>query len=626
MMDLATETLALVDEAWRRGLSTPPAMTVSEWADRSRMLPSENAEPGPWRTDRVPYLREIMDQLSISTATEQVVFMKGSQTGGTEAALNAIGYWIDHAPGSILAVWPSIDMVRRNSRIRIEPLIAGTPAIRAKIVQPKAKEPGNTISQKEFPGGSLMMTGANSATALRSTAARYLVLDEVDAFPMDVDEEGDPVSLAIQRTVTFRGRRKIVMISTPTIAGVSRIERAWLESDRRRYHVPCPHCDAFQRLEWRGVTWPEDEPARAFYACRECGGVIEEHQKPALLAAGRWEAEASGPGKAAGYHLSALYSPFESWGQIAVDFLASKDDPTRLKTWVNLKLGEPFEDRETAPLPAEQLQARAEDLDQLWTELLPDGVAVITAGVDVQDNRIEVELVGWGRNEESWSIDYQIIHGDPAGPEPWNALDRLIGRRFVHPRAVPDLPVMAVAVDSGGHRTSQVMAYSAARLNRRVWAVKGKGGAGVPAWPRRPPKPRKATTAPLHIIGVDGLKHQLLARLRLSEPGPGACHFPSDRDPTWFAGLLAERPIRKYSRGVPRIEWVVDRGVRNEPLDCRIYAIAALAGLGAAGLSLSEAASKVSEAPQRADGTRTQAPAGPAVTTVKSQWMSRFGR
>lgn len=625
-MDIATETLALVDDAWRRGLATPPAMTVSEWADSNRMLPGENAEPGPWRTDRVPYLREIMDHLSINSPTEQVVFMKGSQTGGTEAALNAIGYWIDHAPGSILAVWPSIDMVRRNSRTRIEPLIEGTPAIRKKIVRPRAKEPGNTISQKEFPGGSLMMTGANSATALRSTAARYLVLDEVDAFPMDVDEEGDPVSLAIQRTVTFRGRRKIVLISTPTIAGVSRIERAWLESDRRRYHVPCPHCGAFQPLEWSGVTWPEGEPQRAFYACQECGGVIEEHQKPALLAPGRWEADAPGLGKAAGYHLSALYSPFESWGQIAADFLASKGDPTRLKTWVNLKLGEAFEDRETAPLPAEQLRARAEDLDRPWTELLPDGVAVITAGVDVQDNRIEVELVGWGRNEESWSIDYQIIHGDPAGPEPWNALDRLIGRRFVHPRAVPDLPVMAVAVDSGGHRTSQVMAYSAARLNRHVWAVKGKGGAGVPAWPRRPPKPRKATTTPLHIIGVDGLKHQLLARLRLSEPGPGVCHFPSERDPTWFAGLLAERPIRKYSRGVPRIEWVVDRGVRNEPLDCRIYAIAALAGLGAAGFSLSEATCKVSEAPPQSGCLKTQVPVGPVITTVKSQWMNRIGR
>jgi len=624
---LEAETLALVEEAWCRGLATPPAMTVSEWADQNRLLPGANAEPGPWRTSRVPYLREIMDCLSVSSPVERVVLMKGAQTGGTEAALNAIGYWIDHAPGAILAVWPSIDMVRKNSRTRIEPLVQDTPAIRAKIVPPRSREPGNTIALKEFPGGSLMMTGANSGSGLRSHPARYLTLDEVDGFPADVDDEGDPVSLAIQRTVTYRGRRKIIMISTPTIAGVSRIERAYAESDQRRFYVPCPHCGEFQALIWSGVTWtkePEEEPARAFYACQECGGVIEEHQKPALLAAGEWRAESPGHGKAAGFHLSALYSPFESWGEIAVDFLASKSDPTRLKTWTNLKLGEAFEDRATQTVPIDELQARAEAVERSWTEFLPDGVVVITAGVDVQDNRIEVEFVGWGRNEESWSLDYRIIHGDPAGPEPWAALDALLMRTFRHPRDVPDLRVAASAVDSGGHRTSHVMAYSAARLARRVWAIKGKGGPGIPAWPRRPPKPQRATTTPLHIVGVDGLKSQLFARLRL-EPGtaPGVCHFPADRDFTWFAGLMAERPVRKWTRGVPRIEWIVDRGVRNEPLDCRVYATAALAGLGAAGFSLSDAASRLAETPVRRTEVTTPPKLDEMRPVVRSKWMTR---
>ncbi|KPH80670.1 phage terminase large subunit family protein [Bosea vaviloviae] len=622
MMLLEDETTALVEAAWLRGLTTPPAMTVSEWADQNRLLPGANAEPGPWRTARVPYLREIMDCLSVSSPVERVVMMKGAQTGGTEAALNAIGYWIDHAPGSILAVWPSIDMVRKNSRTRIEPLVQDTPAIRAKIVPPRSREPGNTIALKEFPGGSLMMTGANSAVGLRSHAARYLTLDEVDAFPADADDEGDPVSLAIQRTVTFRGRRKIIMISTPTTAGVSRIERAYAESDQRRYHVPCPHCGEFQALTWCGVTWPKDEPARAFYACQECGGVIEEHQKPSLLAAGEWRPDAPGPGKAAGFHLSALYSPFESWGDIAVDFLASMSDPTRLKTWTNLKLGEAFEDRATQTVPIDELQARAEAAERPWAELLPDGVAVITAGVDVQDNRIEIELVGWGRNEESWSLDYRIIHGDPAGPEPWAALDALLTRTFRHPRDVPDLRVAAAAIDSGGHRTSQVMAYSAARLARRVWAIKGKGGPGVPAWPRRPPKPQKATTTPLHIVGVDGLKSQLFARLRIEAgAAPGACHFPADRDVTWFAGLMAERPVRKWTRGVARIEWIVDRGVRNEPLDCRVYATAALAGLGAAGFSLGDAATRTASAAMRADTEPPRDIAAPRAAVIRSRWV-----
>ncbi|BBF94903.1 phage terminase large subunit family protein [Blastochloris tepida] len=595
MTDLDALTAELVDAAWRRGLAPEPQLTVSEWADRHRMLPTANAEPGPWRTARVPYLKDIMDALSVSSPVERVVFMKGAQTGGTEAGLNAIGYWIAHAPGLILAVWPSIDMVRRNSRTRIDPLIEGTPELRRKIATPRAKDPGNTVALKEFPGGALVMTGANSATGLRSTPARYLMLDEVDAFPADADDEGDPVALAVQRTVTFRGRRKILMISTPTLAGVSRIEKAFAESDQRRFHVPCPHCGTFQVLEWRGIAWPEGEPARAFYACQTCGGVIEEHDKPALLSAGEWRATAPGDGRTAGFHLSALYSPFESWGEIAIDFLASRKDPTRLKTWTNLKLGEPFEDRDTAPLAPDTLQARAED----WGELLPDGVAIVTAGVDVQDTWLAIEIVGWGLGEESWSLAYEAIHGDTARPEVWDALDRLLAQRFPHRRDVPPLPIAAVAIDSGGHRTGEVMTFSAARLNRRVWAIKGRGGPGVPPWPKRPPKARRAALAPVHIVGVDSIKSTLFARLRAGEPeGAGACHFPADRDYAWFGELVAERAVRKYTRGVARLEWVKDAGVRNEGLDTRVYATAALHGLYAAGWRLTDLAVRIKEAPR----------------------------
>ncbi|MDX3805300.1 MAG: phage terminase large subunit family protein [Bosea sp. (in: a-proteobacteria)] len=624
MIDLWDKTIDLVDEAWRRGLATPPAMSVSEWSEEFRRLPSANAEPGPWRNDRTPYLREIMDCLSTSSPVEHVVFMKGAQVGATEAGLNAIAYWIDHAPGLILAVWPSIDMVRRNSRTRIEPLIESTPALRRKIVQPRAKEPGNTIALKEFPGGALMMTGANSAVGLRSTPARYLVLDEVDGFPADADEEGDPVTLAIQRTVTFAGRRKIILISTPTTAGVSRIEKAFEESDQRRYHVPCQHCSAMQPLSWEFVRWPEGEPERAFYACRECGGVMEEHDKPAMLRDGAWIAEKPGAGRPAGFHLSALYSPFESWASIAADFLASKEDPVRLKSWTNLKLGEPFEDRDTAPIAADILQSRADDCDVAWTEVLPDGVVAITAGIDTQNDRLEVEFVGWGANEESWSLEYRIIHGDPIDPEPFASLDRLLLRRFRHPRQVQDLPVLAAAIDAQGHRTAPVMAYSAARLNRRIWAIAGRGGPGIPAWPRRPPKPQRATMAPLHIVGVDGLKSQLMARLRRDAPsGHGICHFPSDRDPAWFAGILSERQVRKYTKGVAQLKWIPDRSVRNEPLDCRIYATAALAGLNAAGFSLSEAARRVAEAPLRTDSPQPGTRANAAPQVKRSRWLER---
>ncbi len=613
MTEITTLTAALVDAAWRAGLKPEPQLTVTEWADKHRMLPGTNAEPGPWRTSRVPYLGEIMNCLSVASPVERVVLMKGAQTGGTEAGLNAIGYWIAHAPGLILAVWPSIDMVRRNSRTRIDPLIEGTPALREKIAPARSKEPGNTVGLKEFPGGALVMTGANSATGLRSTPARYLVLDEVDAFPADADGEGDPVALAVQRTVTFRGRRKVFLISTPTEAGISRIEKAYAESDQRRFFVPCPHCDTHQVLNWRGVTWPEGEPRKAFYACSTCGGVIEEMDKPAMLAAGEWRATAPCDGLTAGFHLSALYSPFESWGEIAADFLASKADPSRLKAWTNLKLGEPFEDRDDAALEADRFMALLEE----WGEDLPEGVAVITAGVDVQGDRLELEIVGWGAGEESWSLEYTVLWGNPAEPAVWQALDAEIMRTFPHPRSGA-MPVRAVAIDSGGHHTQTVYRFARDRAGRRVWAIKGRSGPGVPVWPRRPPRPKdRAKMLAPFIVGVDSAKEVVTTRLRLCESGAGYCHFPVGRDLDYFRQLGAERLIRTWRRGVPVREWRKDPGVRNEALDCRVYGYAALQGLVALGFRLGDEAKRLADLQPR---STVSAPAMPRV--VKSRWMS----
>lgn len=614
-MTLEAETIELIDAAWRRGLAPEPQMTVSAWADAHRMLPTMNAEPGPWRTSRVPYLREIMDCLSTASPVERVVFMKGAQTGGTEAALNAVGYWIAHAPGIILCVWPSLDMVRRNSRTRIEPLIDGTPALRAKIAPARAKDPGNTVSQKEFTGGALVMTGANSATGLRSLPARYLVLDEVDAFPADADGEGDPVALAIQRTVTFRGRRKIVLISTPTDAGASRIEKAYAESDQRRFFVPCPHCDAFQTLKWSGVTWPDGEPSRAFYACEECGGVIDERDKPGMLAAGEWRKTAPGDGRTAGFHLSALYSPFESWAEIAVEFFAVKNDPLRLQPWTNTKLGEPFEDRDAEALDAAGLVARCED----WGDTLPDGVAAITAGVDVQNDRIALEIVGWGKGEESWSLAYEEIWGDPSKPELWRAVDAELLRAWRHPRA-GKMHVRAACVDSGGHHTQTVYRYAQERAARAIWAIKGRGGPGLPVWPRRPPRRQDKQFTP-YIVGVDAAKEIIVARLRLDPPGPGACHFPAGRDLDFFRMLGAERRVRRYHKGVAVMQWRKDPGVRNEALDCRVYAFAALQGLVAAGLRLADEAARIADMPLIEVGDTPATKAAPR--TIRSRWLDR---
>jgi phage terminase large subunit GpA-like protein len=590
-----TTTTLWLDAVYREALAPEPALTVSQWADAHRILPATAAEPGRWRTSRASYLRGVMDALSTSSTVERVVFMKSAQVGATEAGLNWLGFIIAHSPGVALLCMPSLDSVKRNTRLRIDPMIAATPALRDRIAPARSRDSANTTFAKAFPGGMLIMTGANSASALRSTPARYVFLDEIDAYPADLDGEGDPVALAIERAATFRGRRKVLLVSTPTLVGVSRIEKAFEEGDQRHFHVPCPHCGGFQVLAWRAVKWPEGAPGDAYVECQHCQEPIREQDKATMLAAGEWRATAEGDGRTASFHISALYSPFTTWGEIASEFVAVHRDPGRLQTFVNLKLGEPFEDRDTAPLAPDTLQARAEEWDGM-----PENVVLVTAGVDVQNDRLEVEFVGWGRGEESWSLAYEIISGDPSGPEPWNALDRILAKRFRHPKDIADLPVSAVAVDSGGHRTDAVMGFSAQRLNRRIWAIKGRGGPGVPPWPKRPPKARVAAIAPVHIIGVDAIKTTLLARLRSADTaGPGVCHLPADRDYWWFRGLVAERPVRKWFRGVARIEWIVDRGVRNEPLDCRVYATAALQGLYAAGLSLSDLAARVAEAPMR---------------------------
>lgn len=613
------EALGWVDSVWRSGLAIDPAMSVSDWADRHRVLSSLSAEPGPWRTDRVPYLRAIMDALGPDDPHETVVLMKGAQIGATEAGLNFLGYAMEHVGGVILLVMPTLFDIRRNTRVRIDPMIEASPALRAVVATPRSKSGANSIFEKAFRGGRLFMTGANSASALASTPVRFVIADEVDRWPVELKGEGDPLSLVKQRTVTFRGRRKIFVASTPTLKGVSRIEAAFAEGDQRRYFVPCPHCGEMAPMTWERIRWPEDRPDEAAAACLACGALASEADKHGMIAAGEWRATATGDRKTASYHLPALLSPFETWGEIARAFVACGDDPTLLQTFWNLKLGEPWEDAATAPVFVDTLASRAEPCDVPWTDVLPDGVAVVTAGADVQADRIEIEVVGWGKGEESWSLDYTVLYGDTSRPEIWQALDRLLLRRFRHPRAVPDLHIAAACVDAG-YLTADVMKFSAARLSRRVWAIRGRGGPGLRPWPRVPPKPRRAGLAPLFHLGVDSLKQSLTGRLRAGE-GPGAVHVPSDRDLSWFQGLTSERPVRRFVRGVARIEWTHDRTVRNEPLDARVYATAALHGLRAHGLDLDAVAAKLAEAPARVP----DAPAAPAARppVIRSRWMDR---
>ncbi len=421
--------------AWRDGLAPDPALTVSEWADRHRYLsPRDSAEPGRYRMDRTPYMRAIMDALSPAHPARRVVFMKSAQVGATTAGSNLIGYVIHHAPGPMLAVQPTVELAKRFSRQRIDPLIAESPSLRERVKPQRSRDAGNTVLSKEFPAGLLVITGANSAVGLRSMPARYLFLDEVDAYPPSADEEGDPVALAEARTRTFSWRSKIFLTSTPTIHGVSRIEREFEASDQRRFFVPCPHCGAIQWLKFERLRWDKGKPESAHYLCESCEGRIEERHKTAMLSAGEWRpAKTSADASTIGFHLSALYSPIGwlSWVEIARLWEAAQTTDEAKRSFKNSVLGETWIEAGEAP-DWQRLYERRES----WAfGTVPCGGLFLTAGADVQKDRIEVSVWAWGRGLTSWLIEHIVIEGGPEESKTWSRLSELLSRTAARKRA-----------------------------------------------------------------------------------------------------------------------------------------------------------------------------------------------
>lgn len=570
-------------QSFINGITPDPDLTVSEWADGYRMLSQKaSAEPGHWRTDRTPYLRDIMDELSPSSPTQRVVFIAGAQLGKTETGNNWVGFVVHMSPGPMMLVQPTVDMAKRLSKQRLAPMIEETPVLRERIAETRARDSGNTTFTKEFPGGFMLITGANSAVGLRSMPVRYLFLDEIDGFPVDLDGEGDPVNLAERRTTTF-ARRKIFMCSTPTVKDTSRIEREYLASDQRRFFVPCPHCGEFQWLRWAQMKWDDGDPDTAHYVCEHNGCIIEEHSKTDFLSLGEWRATAVGSGRTAGFHLSSLYSPlgWKSWAEIVAEFLNAKGDPPLLKTWVNTILGETWEDEIAARIGAGELAERAEFYQRA---VCPAGVLTCTAGVDVQDNRIEVTTLGWGRDEECWVLDHQQVFGDPAKPDIWKQVANILTTPVEHELYEP-LPIMASCVDSGGHFTHE--AYAFARDNRahHIMAVKGQSQKGKPiiARPTKVDLNMKQQVikngAEVWPVGTDTAKFTIYSRLKLNEAGAGFIHFHGDMPPDYFEQLTAEKLTTKYVRGHAIHEWVKKPGKRNEALDTFVYGLAALQSL-----------------------------------------------
>lgn len=593
-----------VTDAILVALRPEPELTVSQWADKYRKLsPKLAAEPGDYRTERTPYLRDIMDALSAGSAYQTVVFMKGAQVGATEAANNWLGYIVHWAPAPVIGVWPRVEDAEKTSKQRIEPMLEASPELRERIPSSKSREGGNTIRLKEFPGGIMNLTGANSAAGLRSMPAKFAILDEVDAYEGDVEGEGSPVDLVRQRLKTFGRFGKMFMISTPTVKGRSQIETAFEATDQRRFFVPCPHCEHMQWLRFENLKWDKGQPSTARYYCEECGAEIEERHKAMMLPNGEWRPTAECEDKrATGFHLSALYSPlgWESWENIARNWEAAQGNEAKLKTFINTTLGETWQEKGEAP----EWQ-RLYDRREKWVlGTVPRNVLFLTAGVDVQRDRVEIHVWGWARGMRSWLVDVIVHYGVPANinDECWAETRKSLSRQWLHPSG-KQMPIIKAAVDTGdGLTTSVVYEWCWRQGGQQVVAIKGdkeraKAGSPVtgPTYMDVGPagQKRKRGLKLWHISGPY-FKGETYRFLRLDRPTDealtlgerypdGYIHLPDGVNSDWVKQLVAEHLIVKKSpRGFPYSVWEPLPGQeRNEALDCRVYARAMAYHMGA---------------------------------------------
>lgn len=567
---------------------------MAEWADKYRRLsPESSAEAGPWRTSRTPYLKEPMEAFT-DPKVHKIVMVAASQVGKSELELNIIGYIIDQDPGSVLYVQPSLDDAKKFSRLRIAPMIRDSKKLRAKVADVKSRDSGNTILQKSFPGGMLTITGSNSASALASTPARYIIGDERDRWAPSAGTEGDPWALAEARQATYYNA-KAVEVSTPTIKGASNIESSYHKGTQERWCHKCPECDEygeiiFDRIHFsHSVTKVRGKKAYTIdgpisWACPHCGVLSTEEtmrRQPAKWIPENPEAYKKG---IRSFWLNAFSSPWTPWEKIVLKFLNAKDVPEELKVVFNTLLGELWEDRGDLA-DEDSMLARREDYgtnkDGSPVEL-PEGVLVLTCGVDTQDNRLEYEVVGHGHYGETWGIKKGYIMGRPDTADVWQQLDDVVNHVYKFKDSERGLRISITCVDSGGHYTQEVYEACRARKNNRVFAIKGKGGDGIPfvTPPSKVPiRESKKTTCHLFTLGVDAGKASIMSALKVQEAGPKFCHFPRGEgygyDSYYFNGLLSEKLELTQTKRGNTWAWVKIPGHnRNEALDCRNYALA----------------------------------------------------
>jgi phage terminase large subunit GpA-like protein len=564
-------------------------LTVSQWADENRILsPEASSEPGRWNTDRNPIMREPMDVIG-DPRVHTVVLMTSSQVGKSETINNALGYFIHIDPSPIMLIQPTLDRMKDYSKKRIAPMLRDTPVLSDCMHSDGTRDGDDTIFSKSFTGGQLSMVGANSASALASQPIRIILADEVDRFPSDVDNEGDPLTLAVVRTTTFEGSSKVIITSTPTIKDESRIEQEFAKSDQRHCYLPCPHCGEFQQLVWKDeqgqmrLVWetnPEnpDQVISVVYVCVN-GCAIEHHELHDMLAQCEWRAHKPFNG-IAGFYVNALYSAWQSWKKLAEKFITDVKKVETLKTFVNTMLGQTWDIANEKP-EIEGLEDRAEE----YNAEVPKGVLLLTAGCDVQGDRIEGEIVGWGVDEESWSIDYFVLYGDPSQDQIWEELKEILTREYECERTdASGFPlkkrISAACVDSGGHFSTETYHFCKANAANRIFAVKGANNdvKTIIGAPTRD----KIIGGKLWMIGTRLAKDSIFANLKLIEQGAGYCHFPKGYGSEYYKQLTSEKRVKKLKKfdkaekfGYSQYLYKKIRA-RNEALDCRVYAYAGL--------------------------------------------------
>lgn len=533
---------------------------------------TDGAEPG--RFHPYPYQLGMLDAMSDPDITD-VTIKKSKRVGFTQIMTLAAGYFIQQDPSQLLIVQPTIDDAKEYSKDTFAPMLEDMPVMRGLVSEVKSRDSSNTIQHKRYPGGEIHLRGANSMRGFRRLTKRVAIGDEVDAWP--VIAGGDQVKAMQGRTDTYGHRRKHILGSTPLYEESSRIQRAYKLSDQRLFLVPCPRCKGLQPITWDRMKWPENNPERCYMQCSECGNEISHVEKFDMLDAALqhgdqgWHVTNADAKGHAGFWIWAGYSmsPSAAWGQLATEFLEAKQTPEMLMTFTNEVLAQTFE-----------LEGEKIDADHIYMkrrsqiDALPQKACVLTAGVDVQKNRFEVEVVAWAPDLESWSADYAVLYGDPSSKELQQQLDAYLARTYAH-ESGKELAVSAVAIDTGSNLyTETIYAYCKARLARRFYAIKGRGGAGLPVLVNQSSNNKHKVM--LFTLGVDAIKAMFYQRLAIEQPGAGYCHFPIERDQQYFYGLTSERIVKKYSMGQEKPAFIHDRSIPNEPLDCRVYATAAL--------------------------------------------------